>query len=164
MLPSAFVPSIADEAPTYTFAFSTLRSFLHLRFLFPSPHLGSYRNQHYSPQPPSEHPPAHTRTPAGTHQDRNQHHSPPPSPQQQPTRKEDLNKAERARLVLSPSPSLPGRRWGPSTRGPTIDTWSGVGGDAGPRADHQCGAAHLCAGANPGVSLASRLTAAAPRV
>ena len=90
-----------------------------------SPHLGSHRNQHHSPQPP---------------------------PQQQSTRKEDLNKAKRARLVLSPSPSLPGRRWGPSTRGPTIDTWSGVGGDAGPRADHQCGAAHLCAGANPGVS------------
>ena len=67
---------------------------------FPSPHLGSYRNQHYSPQPPSEHPPAHTRTPAGTHQDRNQHHSPQPSPQQQPTRKEDHNKAEKGKSGL----------------------------------------------------------------
>ena len=48
---------------------------------------------------------------------------------------------------------------------PALGRWghrSGVGGDAGPRADH-CGDAHLWAGANPGVSLASRLTAAAPK-
>ena len=33
MLPSALVPSIADEAPTHTFAFSILRSNPHPQFL-----------------------------------------------------------------------------------------------------------------------------------
>ena len=73
MLPSALVPSIADEAPTYTFAFSTPRSFLHLRFLFLlrtsvltviNP---THRNHHQSTRRHTPgHLPAHTRTAINT--------------------------------------------------------------------------------------------------